>query len=275
MINIYKEEKKKPNDSLNVTLRCKRCKSCYVGQNRNGELVCFDCGCVVGPSLENEIMDNSIFRKNTYKRVFYLNERCTRWNCTEPSIDNYIWLFIKAESSKEHVYGKIENFRRSTVSKILKSVKLPAEVIKQNKSKKFKMNNFTKKRFYDKHYEKWKTILERLGKKVYIPSPQLIEFIKLLFRSTLIPFEIYRHSRDCNKIPDCSKYYGCQRNFINYDYMFRKLLQIAETKGFPGCFEKFKDDFNLVSKRIRENKLRPIFFKICEHNNWPKIEKDD
>jgi hypothetical protein len=228
----------------------------------------------VGPSLENEICDNSVFRKNTYKRIFYINERCSRWSCTEPSIDPDIWVFIKTESSKEHLYGKIADFRRATVSKILKSVKLPVAVIRKHKSKKFKMNNMTKKRFYDKYYEKWKTILERLGKKVDIPSPQLIENVKFLFKKSLVPFEIFRHAEGCTKIPNCGRYFGCQRNFINYDYMFRKLLQIA-SKNHPGCFEKFKDDFNLVSKKIREQKLRPIFHKICDYNRWPKYDEDD
>lgn len=242
----------------------------YGDEGEGGELVCYDCGMVKGPSFQGEVPHYLVVTHHTYKRIFYFNERCARWTCTEPSIPQDIWDVIK-EESKRDVYGPITKFGRGTVSKILRNVSLPKKVIKKHQSKKFKCNPMSKKRFYDKFFEKWKTICERLGKKVEIPSMQLVMLIKELFMHTLTPFELNRHSPQCTgKIHNCTKYFGCLQNFLNYDFVFRKLLQVAEIKfGYKDCYNKFKNDFSLVSAKIRDTKLRPIFKKICEYNQWP------
>jgi hypothetical protein len=262
------------NKSVRTTpFTCERCKGYRIGPNRCGELVCYACGMVKGPSYENEVSHWFLVTKHTYKRIFYFNERCARWTCTEPSITPDIWQHIILEAKKFGNYGHINTFVRGTISKILRNVNLPSKLIRKHKSQKFKCNEMTKKRFYDKYFEKWKTILERLGKKVRIPSLKLVLLLKELFPHTLIPFEYYRHSPNCTKIHNCSKYYGCLKNFINYDFVFRMLLIVAEMKfGHVGCYDEFKDDFPLVSIKIRKTKLHPIWNKICNYNQWPFTE---
>jgi len=255
--------------------QCGRCFSTRLGPNRCDEMVCYDCGVVKGPTLEGEVTVDFILAAKTYKRVFYFNERCARWTCNEPRIEDDIWLFIKAEGSKSDVYGPKKNFKRETISKILRNCKLSFPIITKHKSRKFRCNPLTRKRFYDKYYEKWKSTLERFGVKVKIPDHTLVDFIKNLFMACLNPFELFRHNEGCTKVFKCSKFHGCMYKFINYDYIFRKLLQIAERQfGYEKAFEQFKDDFVLVSKKIREKKLKPIFQKICLFNDWQYYEDD-
>jgi hypothetical protein len=211
---------------IRTPLACPRCKSQKVGPNRCEEMVCYDCGMVQGVTYKDEVPHYLLVTKHTYKRIFYFNERCARWTCTEPSIPPDIWGIIKEESSKLDKYGQVSKFTRNTVSKILRNVTLP--------------------------------------------SMQLVMLMKELFMMTLTPFELHRHSPQCTRIHNCTKYFGCLQNFVNYDFVFRKLLQVAELKhGYEGCYDKFSNDFSLVSAKIRDTKLRPIFKKICEYNLWP------
>jgi len=129
----------------------------------------------------------------------------------------------------------------------------------------------SKKRFYDKYSEKWKTILWKLtGKRPILPSKELVDKMKFLFGSCQKPFEMFRHCPECDKRQKCDKYFDCWHNFINYDFVFRKLLQICELHfGFKDVYNLYKDEFILVSKNVREKKLRPMFKKICTQNSWP------
>jgi len=276
--NYTKKPRGDPNDAPSksgmVFFGCDRCHSRRIGPNKIGEIVCFECGMVSGPTYQDEVPGWFLAYKRTYKRIFYFNERCARWTCTEPSIPLDIWSFIVFEANQEKKYGKLQQFKRGTVSKVLRSIKLPEKIIAKHKSKKFKCNPMTKKRFYDKYFEKWKTILERLGVKTNCPSSELVLLLKELFPKSLIPFEIFRHKPNCTmktgNTKTCAKYFGCLSNFINYDFLFLKLIQIAEIKyGHEGAYMKFKDDFTLVSKKIRDNKLRPLWKKICDYNQWP------
>jgi len=119
--------------------------------------------------------------------------------------------------------------------------------------------------------EKWKTIRKNLtGEKPRIPSKELVDKLKWLFAACQKPFEMNRHAPECDKRSKCDQYFDCWHNFINYDFIFRKLLQICELKfGFRGVYDLYKEEFILVSKSIRDNKLRPMFKKICLYNEWP------
>lgn len=135
----------------------------------------------------------------------------------------------------------------------------------------------TKKRFYDKHFEKWKSIIWKLtNRKPNLPPRELVDFIKLLFIGMQKPFEDNKHCVECDRRPYCHKFFKCWNNFINYDFVFRKLLQVAEYKfGYKGCFNLYKNDFSLVSKKIRDQKLRPFFKKIALFNKWPCPDDED
>lgn len=254
---------------------CSQCGNTRIGpSNISGEYVCYDCGRVSYTLMEHELFLGATSFFKTYQRIFYFNERIKRWCCEEPSIPKDILYYIKYESSKPQ-YG--ERVNRRTIGQILKSVNLPKCVSKKYKSQKFKCTLLTKKRFYDKYFEKWKTICCFLtGEETNIPDSGYTDYIRELFICCQPPFEIFKHKENCDGRLHCYKKFGCWHNFINYDFIFRKLMQIAEIKKpeYSGNFEKFKDEFPLVSKKIRDTKLKPIWKNIVEYLDWPNIEDD-
>lgn len=253
---------------------CKKCGGSFIGDNGRGEYVCYECGRICGQLFEGELSLTDL-GKATYKRIFYFNERLSRWVCSEPAIADDIWDLIFEEAEKPE-YGDIQRIDRPEISKILRNVILTEEMMLKHQSKKFKKTLLTKKRFYDKYFEKWKTIKERLtGNTLKKPSDTLIKLMKQLFIACQIPFDKFKHASNCDGRHKCDKYFDCWHNFINYDFTIRKLLQIAEIKfGHNGCYNRFKDEFPLVSQKIRDKKLRPMFLKIASYNNWPCINNE-
>lgn len=249
---------------------CRRCFSPRLGDGGNGDFLCFDCGLVQG-TIFDLAPEWWHYRAKTYKRVFYFNERCSRWFCEEPVISDDAWEVIYKTANEYLQKNPINRLGRDHVCQILKSVELSDEFMRRNKSQKFKMTLMTKKRFYDKYSEKWKTIVWRLtGKQPRMPPIGLVRLLKDLFAACQRPFEQFKHAPDCDRRYDCDKFFDCQHNFLNYDYCIRKLLQIAEIKfKWRNAYADFKDEFPLVSKKVRDRKLRPIFQKICDYNRWP------
>lgn len=243
----------------------------------NGEWVCKTCGMVQGQSYDIEYNPTQFgCDSNTYKRIFYFNERMSRWGCSEPKIPADILDLIRKEAAKAK-YGNVKkNCNRELIGKILRGVVITPELSLKYKSRKFKMQLLTQKRFYDKYFEKWKTIRRTLtGIPPLIPSHQLVEQVKKLFVACQIPFNIYRHHPNCDGRDKCEKYFPCQHNFTNYDYAIRQFLQLCDTMhGFNGSYDTFKNEFPLVSEKVIKNKLRPMFVNICTYNEWPIPVKD-
>lgn len=250
---------------------CKRCLSNRLGDNLSGDFVCFDCGLVQGQSDFQDQPEFAYFREKTYKRIFYFNERCSRWMCNEPKIDPDAWRLIYTSAKGFFTGRRVDIITREDVNEILRSVEITPEMARKMKSEKFKCTLMTKKRFYDKYSEKWKTIAWKLtGQRPVFPSKELVDKMKHLFLACQKPFSMFRHEAGCDGRHRCDHWFQCWHNFINYDFVFRKLLQICELKyEFKNVYRLFKDDFILVSKTIRDNKLRPMFKKICEYNQWP------
>jgi hypothetical protein len=249
---------------------CRNCNSDRIGDNSCGDYVCFSCGRTHSSTVLDASPEWWQLWNKTYQRVFYFNERCSRWVCDEPKIDSDAWEIIHASAISYIKANSITRITREVISKVLKSVRLSKEFCEKHKSQKFKKTLMSTKRFYDKYSEKWKTITWKLtGVRPRFPPMELVTLIKNLFAERQRPFETYRHAADCDHRVNCDRYFDCWHNFINYDFMFRKFLQIAEIKfGWHGAFETYKEEFPLVSKKIRDKKLRPLFAKICEYNNW-------
>jgi hypothetical protein len=251
----------------------------------NGEYVCRSCGRVQGPTYDKNISIQFLGNNsNGYKRIFYFNERASRWACSEPKIADDIWELIVAEarstSTKNPEKPKYPGIRkgcnRQLIGKILRNVIISPVLAEKHRSKKFKKQPLTKKRFYDKYYEKWKTIRWKLTGDVPVrPSHQLVECTKSLFVAMQEPFEIYKHHKSCDGRRNCQKYFKCVHNFLNYDYVFRICLQIAEKKhGFEGAYRLFKEEFTLPTEKILNRKLRPLMASICAYNKWEMPDKD-
>lgn len=256
--------------------KCKSCQSLQIVVD-NGEYVCKSCGRVQGPTYDQNTSTRFLGNNsNGYKRIFYFNERISRWCCCEPRIAPDIWEVIHAEAVTKLPDGndKYPEVRskcnRSLVGKILRNVTIDPILAEKHRSKKFKLQPLTKKRFYDKYYEKWKTIRWKLtGQTPIRPSHQLVETVKTLFLALQEPFEIFKHHESCDGRKQCQKYFNCVHNFMNYDYVFRICLQIAEKRyGFYNSYELFKEEFTLPGKKIVHQKLRPLMSKICAYNGW-------
>lgn len=279
---IYEDRSKPPANNLTNYIghpKCRKCGSFNLIED-NGERVCRSCGRVHGLCFD---FDNfgvaQRLSGSGYKRCFYFNERCSRWTCVEPKIHDNIWEVIRQETvDNKHLYGNItaNNCNRTLIGKILRNVKITPELAMKHRSKKFKMQPLTKKRFYDKYFEKWKTIRWKLtGAKPLLPSHQLIQKVKELFAAAQEPFERHRHHKKCDGRPNCGRYFKCWHNFINYDYTIRIFLQICDQKfGFVNSYQLFKDEFTLASDKIVKKKLRPMMTKICADNGWKMPELD-
>lgn len=268
------------SDNFNKTKlqTCQNCQSFDVGLDKfNTTYVCYTCGRVAGPFFA-DLPHHSLInlRYPTYQRVFYFNERLARWSCQEPPIHVDMWNLIKNEASKE-IYQPLGRPTRLKIRSILRSVNVPMKLQIKHRSQKFRRTLMSNKRFYDKHYEKWKLISWGLSKKKPpLPNPALVALFKNLFVACLISFERYRHDNDCDGRHKCDLYFDCWHNFINYDFVFRKLLQVAELKfHYGGVFDLFKNEFPLVSKKIRDKKLRPMWKKICSDHDWPCPTTED
>lgn len=249
---------------------CRRCFSNHLGDPGSGDFVCFSCRLVQGVIFESS-PEWWQLKTKTYQRVFYFNECCSCWVCEEPRIDDEAWEVIHGASKKFIKRNGVKRITREVINKILKSVRLTPEFMKKHQSQKFKKTLMSKKRFYDKYSEKWKTISWKLtGKRPRLPPPELVAKVKHLFAACQTPFENFRHADDCDKRGDCDRVFDCWHNFINYDYVFRKLLQVVELKfNMVDVYSTYKDEFPLVSKKIRDHKLRPMFRRICLYNQWP------
>ena len=255
--------------SLRVSRLCRRCCSHNIGPDgNNGEIVCYSCGLVARQIYENEITNMELFTQKTYKRIFYFNERCKRWLCTEPRIEEDI-IFLLEDEYHSNRY-KYDPLSKETISILLRSVTLPYYYQHKFRSLKFKKNLMTKKRFHDKYFEKWKTIIFILTKKQpIIPSTDLVNCMKRLFRATQLPFEYYRHDVKCDGRRNCEGYFDCWHNYMNYDWLIRKLLHVAQDHyNFKGAYDIFRHDFTLINKEIRVKKLHPMWKKICIYNDW-------
>jgi|ERR1041385_7079440 hypothetical protein len=250
---------------------CNNCHSYQLGDNGRGEFVCFNCGRVNGVVFA-DTPEIAYYKAKTYQRTFYFNERCSRWLCDEPRINADAWNVIYS-AAKQYLENRrhITRITRQTVNKILRSVDLTEDFKKRHQSKKFKCTLMSKKRFYDKYSEKWKQIIWKLtGRRPVMPTQPLVDKIKFLFLACQKPFDIFRHAPNCDKRFRCDQYFDCWHNFINYDFVFRKLLQVCELHfGFKDVFKLHKDEFILVSAKVRNTKLRPMWKKICEFNHWP------
>lgn len=278
----YEESTENTEKNLNSYVGQPRCAKCQSYQiiEYNGERVCRSCGRIHSICFDFDTF--GVSQKLTgsgYHRGFYFNERVSRWACGEPPIDDDIWQIILEETTRNgHIYGTInaDTCNRTLIGKILRNVVITKEMALKHQSKKFKCQLLTKKRFYDKYYEKWKTIRWRLtGAKPLLPSHQLVNTVKQLFVAAQEPFERHRHHWKCDGRPKCGRYFKCWHNFINYDYTIRIFLQICDQRyGFTNAYELFKDEFTLASKKIITNKLRPMMQKICNDNGWKMPEKD-
>jgi len=269
---------------LKLDSHCKNCKSPQIVID-NGEYVCRQCGRVQGPTYnENTSIQFLGNDSNGYKRIFYFNERISRWCCVEPRIAPDIWELIHDEAlardpkdaTKPKYPGVGTACNRKLIGEILRNVKIDPIMAEKHRSRKFKRQPLTKKRFYDKYYEKWKTIRWKLTGDVPIrPSHQLVACVKNIFLALQTPFEIYKHHKSCDGRKHCQKYFKCVHNFINYDYVIRIGLQIAEKKhGFAGAYDLFKEEFTLPSKKIVQRKLRPLMTQMVRYNGWEMPNKD-
>lgn len=281
MINTLDETTR----GIKIKTTCSRCKSDDMSMGKNEFfLVCRSCGLCRNTMLSlrstyaldmgRVVFEIPSINKKSYQRINYFNERIARLCNNEPFIDDLPWFIIENEALvNSDTYGDLrKKCTREDVAKILRSIRLPKHYQHLLRSRKFKKTNMCKERFFNKYMEKWKTIICRLtGIQSPRPSVDLCKLLRYLFLKLQTPFENIRHKPRCDKkTPNCDKKYGCLYNFINYDFLFAKLLQIIEFnfKGFKGVYYKFKPFLPMLGEKIRNNKLRPLLMKMIKPFGW-------
>ena len=161
-------------------------------------------------------------------------------------------------------------FNQHLIKKVLRSVKVTKKIEEDYRSKKFLKSPFTLKRFFEKYNEKWKSIAVTLsGVEPNIPSLDLVCTLKRLFNLLQKPFEILRHTEQCNgSIAKCHKVFGCRYKFYNYDYVIRELLFYCQhTLGMKGVYDTFKHEFSSLSPR-KKQQMDVEFQKLCDYLDW-------
>ncbi len=261
--------------------KCRRCGRVLVMDRNDYYLVCTGCGLTKETALSlvstYKINVSRNFTKvpicqRTYKRINYFNERLARLCNIEPHIQPIPWFIIKMESLNTAKYGDLSvKCTREDVGKVLKSVNVPPHYQFILRSRKYRKNLMTNRRFFNKFMEKWKTIMVRLtGRKTPIPSTDLLNFLRFAFMKLQSRFEDVRHKKKCDKkTKNCDKIHGCLYNFVNYDFLIVKLLQIAELNfGFKNVYNTFKDFLPMLSLTARKVKLRPVFKEMIRPFRW-------
>lgn len=218
----------------------KFCQNCNIEKTliqSEGMYVCKSCGEVEQIIIESEIPNHKDITNDKtrmpYKRHNHLQEWLNMFQAKETAdIPEEIYDKIKFELSKMKV-----TIKTLTTQKYAKSYLLIKEILKSVHETDY---------YYHIPY-----ILSSITNR---PPPTLSrdieEKIKIMFRDVQQPFE--RHCPTDRK------------NFLNYGYFLRKILEILEMYDYAECFPYLKS-------REKLRQADEIWQKICEELKWEFI----
>lgn len=201
----------------------------------------------------------------TYQRIFHFNERMAQLCLCEPSIPSDLWELIETEFD----YGEFEReypkpateLTKEHIKQICASIRVPNRLQEKYRSQKFKQNLLKDmKRFT----EKWLTIRRKLGAEAPPQlGPNVVERLQRWFMALEKPFNIYRHSANCQGGPKCHKSASkCRHNFPNYNYL---ILQLLKKEGLADTYAKYLPQLRTGAK-IRN--LDTLCEKIWNYLEW-------
>lgn len=229
--------------NLYENIACSKCdKSWRI--TREGDKVCPDCGSVKRHfQLYDQVRSMSESAYRTYKRSFYFNERLSQYNGTEPEIHPRLRVLLCLAyqiACEEGIIEKGEKVPYVTTRKICRSVSLINEGQSKTKvfltkrtSKRLGSKKFKKKPLKNLLYlaEKWVT-LNRLWTG-HMPPPfdfDLINSFRQSFSFYQRPFDIFRHTDECNNDKKNDKYhchkgpYKCRYAIVNINLLISIFL---------------------------------------------------
>lgn len=217
----------------NMIKKCQFCNIDKILVQSEGCFVCPKCGDTENIIVESEIPSHkdSINEKPRYpyKRLNHFQEWLNQFQAKESTeIPDDIYQNILNEIKIQRLDNKISS--------------MPYKKIKK------KVRDILKKLKYTSYYEHISYIISKLtGKPPPILNREIEEKIKFMFKQIQEPFKKY-----------CPK---DRINFLNYSYIFNKLLMILDMKEYAECFELLKSKDKL---RIQDN----IWKNICYDLGW-------
>jgi hypothetical protein len=211
---------------------CSQCNIDKVLHLQDGLISCVQCGncdfILVDsdiPCYKNQIVDN---KPNGYKRMNHFSELLNQFQGKESTeIPNEVFEKIIDEINKLRIED-LSTLNNYTIRAILKKLNL----------------NF--------YYEHIPYIINKLNG---IPPPsinrELEDKLRQMFKEVQEPFILYKPKN--------------RKNFLNNNYVFRKLFELLEADHLLSSFPFLKS-----KEKLYEHDQ--IWKKICDYNNWQFIE---
>jgi len=211
---------------------CSQCNIDKVLHLQDGLISCVQCGncdfILVDsdiPCYKNQIVDN---KPNGYKRMNHFSELLNQFQGKESTeIPNEVFEKIIDEINKLRIED-LSTLNNYTIRAILKKLNL----------------NF--------YYEHIPFIINKLNG---IPPPsinrELEDKLRQMFKEVQEPFILYKPKN--------------RKNFLNNNYVFRKLFELLEADHLLSSFPFLKS-----KEKLYEHDQ--IWKKICDYNNWQFIE---
>ena len=215
------------NDSQNIKT-CSFCQNNNLISNIDGLLVCTECGTTEytfvdneKPSYKDPPVETNYF---CYKRINHFNELLAQFQAKE--------VTIIPEEVLDAIYVEIKKERIKDMKLITNS----------------KIRHYLKKLKLSKYYEHIPYIVNKIsGKQSPIMSREVEDKLRLMFKEIQIPF-----AKACP---------SDRKNFLNYNYILHKFVELLELDDFINCFSLLKSREKLYQQDI-------IWKKICDELQW-------
>ena len=228
-LNIVDENYIK-NDFKNNRM-CSYCNNKNLISNNDGLLVCTECGTTEYTFVENEKpsykdppVETNYF---CYKRINHFNELLAQFQAKE--------VTIIPEEVLDAIYVEIKKERIKDMKLITNS----------------KIRQYLKKLKLSKYYEHIPYIVNKIsGKQSPIMSREIEDKLRLMFKEIQIPF-----AKACP---------SDRKNFLNYNYIIHKFVELLELDDFIDCFP-------LLKSREKLYQQDQIWKKICDELQWEFI----
>lgn len=168
--------------------------------------------------------------RGRYKEKFHFNERVAQWCIDDPEIPPDSWArIVQVANSGE--FGPPEHFTRSTVISI------------------------TRRAGLQKYRERWKRILYQLNLdwKPELPDGETLEWLDFMFDQLVRRFRIHRAEMPKSVMRGII---NPRHNFLSYNYVQRKLLEVRGIRKFHWEFPVPKSHGKL---RILDDVMEKMF----------------
>ena len=175
------------------------------------------------------LLDLYVFETNyfCYKRINHFNELLAQFQAKE--------VTIIPEEVLDSIYVEIKKERIKDMKLITNS----------------KIRQYLKKLKLSKYYEHIPYIVNKIsGKQSPIMSREIEDKLRLMFKEIQIPF-----AKSCP---------SDRKNFLNYNYIIHKFVELLELDDFIDCFP-------LLKSREKLYQQDQIWKKICDELQWEFI----